>query len=173
MFEVHCSIFASVWLRFRRLAAKVITGKRLAPKPWILAAQRRGIADIAFVELDIFLGEIGAVNYGAGLAEIQVNVQVEFLKCDGGAEFFEAGLGRLAALEAPEDFAAAGSAVADVHPFLDDFGGRVPQRVDDAAPIRIPAVPTRFYERAVRHGAGGGVGLWRIARAAQAHGDKA
>src|SRR2546427_3105090 len=135
------------------------------------APQRRRVAHVALVEIHVLLSQVGGVDHRAGGAEVEVDVEVEFLERDGGAQVFEAGFGRLATLEAPENFPATGSAVADVHPFFDDFGGRVPQRVDDAAPIRIPAVPTRFYECAVRHGAGGGVGLRRTACAAQAHGD--
>jgi len=137
-----------------------------------LPAQRRGITDIAFVELDIFLGEIGAINYGAGLAEIQVDVQVEFLGRDGGAEVFEAGFGRLTTLEAPENFPVARRAVTDVHLFLDDFGAGITERIDDATPIRITAVPARLHQRAVGYGARGGVGIGEIPRAIHSNRDK-
>src|SRR5574341_154823 len=79
------------------------------------AAERTGIAHVAFVEVHVCVGEIGGVDYRAGLAKIQVDVQVELFRGDRGTELLEGRLRRLAAAQAPENLPAARRAVADVH----------------------------------------------------------
>src|SRR6266542_430263 len=137
------------------------------------AAERRRIVDVAFVEIDIFLGEISRVEDGAGLAEVQPEVQVEFLLAHPGAKCFEARMSRLAAPEAPANLAAAGRTVTNVDFLFHDPRRAVAERVDDAAPVRVAAVPARFDERAVGHRAGRGVGVREGSRAGDADGDKA
>src|SRR5208282_4520708 len=78
------------------------------------------IAHIAFVEFHVFLSQVGGVDDCAGLAEVKIDVEVKFSRSNRGAERFEGRLGWLATLEAPQDLAAAGCAVADIHLFLDD-----------------------------------------------------
>src|SRR6185437_8564834 len=101
----------------------------------------------------------GGIDHGAMFAEIQIDVEIKFLRRDGGAETFETRARRLAALEAPENLPAFRRAVADVHLLFDDFRGRVSERVNDASPVRVTAVPTRLDQGAVGHGASGSVGV--------------
>ena len=45
-----------------------------------LTSQRGRIGDVAFVEIHVFLGQVGGIHHGAGLAEVQADVQLEFLR---------------------------------------------------------------------------------------------
>jgi hypothetical protein len=49
------------------------------------AAQRTCIRHVAFVEVHIFLGQIGGIHHRVRLGEIQVDVQLKFLRRNGGA----------------------------------------------------------------------------------------
>jgi hypothetical protein len=49
------------------------------------------------------LGQIRRVHHRTGFAEIQVDVQFEFLRRGGQAKFLERRLRRLAALETPQN----------------------------------------------------------------------
>src|SRR6266566_4010257 len=112
-------------------------------------SQRIRIVDIAFVELDVLLRQVGGINKRAGLAQVQVDVQIEFSGRDGGAESFEAGFCRLSVLEAPKYVAACRSAVTNVNVLFDNPRGAVAERGDDSAPVRVAAVPTGFDQGAV------------------------
>ena len=136
------------------------------------ASQGGWVAHIAFVELHILFSQVGGVDDRAGPAEVEIDMEVKFFRGDRGAERLEGGLGRLAALEAPEDLAAAGRAVADVHLLLDDRRGAVAHGSDDAAPVGVAAVPTGLDERAVRHGPRRGIGIGEGLRAVDPHGDE-
>ena len=100
-------------------------------------------------------------------------MEVELGRVGGGAKLFESGFRRLAALEAPEDILRAGGAVADVDLLFHDGGGGIPDGIDDAAPVRVAAVPAGFHQGAVGHGAGGGIGILDGLGAGHAHGDDA
>jgi hypothetical protein len=39
-----------------------------------------GSVDVALVEIDVFLGEIGGVEHGVALAEVESDMKVEFLE---------------------------------------------------------------------------------------------
>src|SRR6266568_179582 len=136
-------------------------------------SQRTRIVDIAFVELDVLLRQVGGINKRAGLAQVQVDVQIEFSGCDGGAEFFEAGFGWLTVFEAPKDIAACRSAVADVNLLFDNPRGAVAEGGNDSAPVRVAAVPTGFDQRAVSDGPRGGIGIGERLRPFDLHGHKA
>src|ERR1035437_7639761 len=100
-------------------------------------AKRTRIAYISFIEVHIFLGQIGGIHHRARLAEIQIDVQFKFLWRDGGAQFLEGRLRRLPALKAPENFLPANRAVTDVNFLLQHRRRRVTNRVNNAAPVRI------------------------------------
>ena len=51
-----------------------------------LTAQRRRIGHIALVELHVFFREVGGVHQRARRAEVEVDVQIEFLRGGKGAE---------------------------------------------------------------------------------------
>ena len=44
-----------------------------------LTAQGRGIAHIALVEINIFLGQVAGVHHGAGFADVEMDMEIEFL----------------------------------------------------------------------------------------------
>src|SRR5712672_2696572 len=84
------------------------------------ASERRRIAHVAFVELDIFFGQVRSINNRSTLPEVEVDVQIKFFRRNRRAQFLETGLRRLAALEAPDNAPAPGRAVTDIHFLLDD-----------------------------------------------------
>src|SRR5204862_378286 len=111
-------------------------------------------------------------HQSASLSEVEIDVEVELFRGDGGAEIFKAHIGWLAPTEAPKDFTGAGRAVANVNFLLNDFCGTIAERVDDSAPIGIAAVPARLDQSAVRDGASGGIGIGKIARVVHPHSDE-
>src|ERR1044072_3876439 len=63
-------------------------------------------------------------------------------------------------------------AVANINSLLDDLRGRITERIDNPAPIRIAAAPTRLHEGAVPDRTRGGVGIGESPRPAAAHSNK-
>lgn len=124
-----------------------------------LAAERSGVGDVAFIEVDVGFCEVCGDHGALALAEVQVNMEVEGIGGDGGAEGFEGGSGGLAAFEGPGDFRGLGGAVADVDLLFDDGGGGVAEGIDDTAPVGVSSVPAGFDECAIGYGAGGGFGI--------------
>src|SRR5438094_470492 len=51
------------------------------------------------------------------------------------------------------------SAITEIHFFLHDLCRAVPERIDDAAPVRVAPVPTRLHERTISDSAGCSVSL--------------
>jgi len=47
--------------------------------------QRTRIAHVTLVEIHVFLGQVGGVHHCIGLAQVQADVQVEFVRRHGGA----------------------------------------------------------------------------------------
>ena len=148
-------------------------GRRDACPTLRFMGRGRRVGHVALVEVHVFFRQVGGIHHGAGFAEIQVDVQIKFLRRDGGAELLERRLRRLAALETPQNFPAAGRAVANVHLLLHDRRRAVADGVNDAAPVRVAAVPACFHERAVGHRARGGIGILNRFRAVHAHGHDA
>src|ERR1039458_5753120 len=64
------------------------------------SAQRTRIAHIALVEIHVFLGQIAGIHHRVGFAKVEINVQIKFLRRNGGAKLLERRLRRLAALQA-------------------------------------------------------------------------
>src|ERR1039457_1392079 len=79
------------------------------------SSQRARITHIAFVELDIFLSQVSGVDNRIRFPEVKADMQIKFPGSDRSAERLEGSRSRLAAFEAPENLAAAGRAVTDVH----------------------------------------------------------
>src|SRR5438552_18837042 len=68
-----------------------------------LSSQRRRIAYIAFIEIYVVLSQIRSVHDSASFAEVQVDVEIKFLRRDGGTKCFEWNFGRLAAFQRIEN----------------------------------------------------------------------
>src|SRR5262245_927323 len=110
-----------------------------------LTTERTWIADVAFVELDVLFGEVGRIEHGTAAASVQVDVKVELTFGHDAAKVLERSGGGLASFQAPEDFSSTRETIADVDFFLSNPGCTVAQSIDDAAPVRVAAVPTGLY----------------------------
>jgi hypothetical protein len=72
-----------------RWRGSINTAKRASSAPRTVTrttspAQRRRVGHIALVEIDVLLGEIRRVHHGPGLAEVEIDVQLELLRRSGG-----------------------------------------------------------------------------------------
>jgi hypothetical protein len=56
---------------------------------WASAAEGGGISDVAFIECDIFFGQVGGIEQRVALAEVEFNVKIEFFRRNGGTKLFE------------------------------------------------------------------------------------
>src|SRR5438552_3464157 len=99
-------------------------------------------------------------------------MQIELLCRHGRTELVEGRPRRLASFEAPEDFAAARSAVTEIHSFFDNGRGAVAECVDDSAPVWIATMPTGFDQGAVRHRPRRGIGIRKRFGARNPNGDE-
>ena len=103
--------------------------------------------------------------------EVDNNWAGEFDRDGTPPEIFA--LRRLAALQAPENFLRAGCGIANINFLLYYRRRRIADGVNDAAPVRVAAMPARLHQRAIGHRAGGGVSVLDCLRAVHAHGHDA
>ncbi len=87
------------------------------------------------VEVDVFRGEVGGVDGVSGVAHVEVDADGEGAGLDGFPEV----VGRGVRLESSP--AGGESGYVDVDEFFTDVGARVADGMDDAAPVRVVAVP--------------------------------
>src|SRR2546428_4807999 len=138
-----------------------------------LSSQRRRIAHIAFIEIYVVLSQIRSVHDSASFAEIQVDVEIKFLRGDGRTKCFEWNFGRLAVLQRIKNFSASRPAVTDIHSVFEHFGRAVAKSIDDAAPVGITAMPTCLHQCAIGDGSCCRIRIRITLSAVDAHSDKA
>src|SRR5258708_4444109 len=80
-----------------------------------LTAERLWIAQVAFIELDIFLSQIARVEHAIVPAGIQEDMKIEFRLADDGAQGLQRDASRLAAAHGKRDLSFSRPAVTDIH----------------------------------------------------------
>ena len=147
--------------------------ERTLVRSYRLTPERGRVGHIALVVIHVGFGQVGGIHHGVGFTEIQVDVEFEFLGRHRRAQLFESRLRGLATFQAPENFLRPIRGIADINLGFHHRRGGLTDGVNDAAPIRVAPVPTRFHERTVRDRSRSGIGVLNCLRAVYAHGHDA
>src|SRR5262249_5199997 len=159
----------------RKEQAMVSTDRQNSHAPTnerLLSTQRRRISHVTLIKIHVLFREVGSVHERARASEVEADMQIKFLWRHSRTKLFEARARWLAALQAPENFPIAWRAVTNVDLVFNHGRRAVAQRVNNSAPVRIAAVPTRFNQRAVGDSAHRGIGVRDGLRSIQSHGDE-
>src|SRR5947209_20283048 len=81
----------------------------------ISTAERRRIVDVALVEGDVLLGQIGAVKHELAATKMKIDMQIEFGRRRNFSEGFQGDICRTPAAKCKKNFTRACRSIADIH----------------------------------------------------------